>query len=147
MQSTVVRQSYTWESDLQYFQYPSETISSYYNIDCIPHAVLLHPHAYFVTTNLYFSIPSQFSYSPPNPLPSDNHQSVLCSYESISIVFVHLFCILDSTFTRSVQENTRHCYFNENSLCNIDVACQPRRVDWNVHVWTMMLHCTGQWGR
>ena len=57
----------------------------------------LHPRDYSVTTNLYFSIPSPFSPSSTCPLPSDIHQSVLCIYESVFVLFVHLYCSLDST--------------------------------------------------
>ena len=36
-------------------------------------------------------------------------------------------------YARSVQKKPSHCYFNENSLHDIDVTWQPRRVDWNAH--------------
>ena len=50
-------------------------------------------------------------------------------------------------YTRSVQKKSNHCYHNENGLCDIAVTWQPRRVDWNVHVWTMTAsHCPSQWG-
>ena len=44
-------------------------------------------------------IPSPFlSRSLPSPLPSHNCQSVLYIYESVSILFLSLFCSLDSTY-------------------------------------------------
>ena len=36
--------------------------------------------------------------------------------------------------TRSVQEKSSHCQYNENGLWDIDVTWQPRGVDWNVNV-------------
>ena len=54
----------------------------------------LHPHGYSVTTNLHFLIPSHFS---PNPLPSGNHQNVLCIYDFVSLLLVHLFCFFRFT--------------------------------------------------
>ena len=59
----------------------------------------LHSHNYSISTSPYFLIPSPFSYSlPAVPLPSDSHQSVLCICESVFLLFVHLFCCLDSTY-------------------------------------------------
>ena len=55
----------------------------------------LHPHDYFVTTNLCFLIPSTSSPIFPNRLPSGNHQSLLCIYDSVSVLLVCLFCFLD----------------------------------------------------
>ena len=54
----------------------------------------LRPCDYFVTTNLCFLISSPFH---PTPLPSDNHQFSLCVFEFVSVLFVCLFCSLDST--------------------------------------------------
>ena len=59
----------------------------------------VHPHDYFITTNLFFLIPSPFPPSSLTLLPSGNHQPVLCNSESVSILFVHLFCSLNSTYT------------------------------------------------
>ena len=44
--------------------------------------------------NLYFLVPSPFSSIHPNPFPSGNHQNVHCICESVSVLFVHLFCSL-----------------------------------------------------
>ena len=41
-------------------------------------------------------------------------------------------------YMRSAQKKSSHCYYNENSLGDIHVTWQPKRVDWNAHVWTMM---------
>ena len=41
---------------------------------------------------LWFLIPSPFSSTPPTPLPCGNHQFVFCICESLSVLFVHLFC-------------------------------------------------------
>ena len=57
---------------------------------------------YSVTNNLYFSIPSPFFSHPSNTLPSGNHQNVLCIYDSVSVLLVHLFCFLDSIVDRYV---------------------------------------------
>ena len=57
------------------------------------------PHDYFVTTtNLYILVPSPFSPIPPTTLPSGNDHNVLCIYKSVSVLFVHIPCFLDSTF-------------------------------------------------
>ena len=34
-------------------------------------------------------------------------------------------------------KKSNHCYYDENSLCNINAIWQPRRVDWNAHASTM----------
>ena len=51
-----------------YFKYPPDTFHSYcYVTDYIPHAVLyIYPLDCFVTSNLYFSIPSPFSPQTPH---------------------------------------------------------------------------------
>ena len=36
-----------------------------------------------------------------------------------------------------IWERPSHCWYNENSLHNINVSWQARGVDWNAHVWTM----------
>ena len=51
----------------------------------------LHSHEYSVTTNLYFLIPSPSSPITTIPLPSSIHRNVLCIYESISVLLVHVF--------------------------------------------------------
>ena len=58
----------------------------------------LPPHDYSVTTNVYFLIPSVFPAIPLTPVPCGNHQNILCVYDSVSVLFVCLFCLLDSTF-------------------------------------------------
>ena len=58
----------------------------------------LYPCDYFVTTNLCFLI-SSLSHSPPYFLaPSSNQQFTLCIYQSVLILFVSLFCSLDSMY-------------------------------------------------
>ena len=42
--------------------------------------------------------PFTFFTQPPTPFPPDYCQSVLCISESVSILFVGLFCFLDSTY-------------------------------------------------
>ena len=46
---------------------------------------------------LYFLIPLPLSPSLPTPLSSGNHQSALCVCESVSVLFLCLFCSLDYT--------------------------------------------------
>ena len=62
----------------------------------------LCPHDYFVTSNPHFSTPSPSSPSVPTaPCPAHRpgiSQPVLCIYKSVSILFVSLFCSLDSTY-------------------------------------------------
>ena len=58
----------------------------------------LRPCDYFVTIDLYFLIPSLFSPIASSPISSANHQNVLCVYEFVTILSVHLFCPLDSTW-------------------------------------------------
>ena len=50
------------------------------------------PHNYSVTTNFCFLIHTTFSPIPLTPLPFDNHQNVLCIYDSDFVLLVHLFC-------------------------------------------------------
>nr|KAF6318680.1 hypothetical protein mPipKuh1_008662 [Pipistrellus kuhlii] len=47
----------------------------------------LHPHDSSVSADLYLSVPSPVSASPPNPLPFVNHWSVLCIYDSTGPCF------------------------------------------------------------
>ena len=51
-----------------YFQYPPVTKHSYYSYWLYSLYCTVHPHDYFVTTNLHFLIPSPFSPSPSTPL-------------------------------------------------------------------------------
>ena len=62
----------------------------------------LHPHDYSVTTYLYFLIPSPLYPFPHSPLPSGNHQNILCIHDSISFILVCLVCFLDSIVDRFV---------------------------------------------
>lgn len=55
----------------------------------------LYPQDYSVTANLHFLIPSLFFFF--TSLHSGNHQSVLCFHGSVSILFIHLCCSLNST--------------------------------------------------
>ena len=41
-------------------------------------------------------------------------------------------------YKRSFQKKSSHCYYNENCLHDVDIAWQPRGVDWEAHAWTMM---------
>ena len=60
----------------------------------MPYAVL-----YIHMTILYYQSVLKVKGYPftSSPSPSGNHQSVFCTYESVSILFVH-FCSLDFTF-------------------------------------------------
>ena len=83
---------------LLYFKYPPGTIHSFYTIIdsslyCTFISLWLYCNYKFILLN-----PFTFSLSPPNPIPSSNHQFVFCIYESVSILFVHFFCSLDSTY-------------------------------------------------
>ena len=99
MYRIVVRQLYNLQNDP-----PISLILTWHHTQILQYYWLysqcrnLYPYDYFVTTHLYFSIPSPFSPSPPNSLPSGNHQSVLCVLKSASVLFVHLYCSLDSTY-------------------------------------------------
>ena len=65
---------------------------SYYNIiDYISYAVLYIPMSIIITGHLYFLIHFNFCTLPTNPPPSGDHQFVLCIYEFVSVLFVHLF--------------------------------------------------------
>ena len=44
--------------------------------------------------------PYTFFAHPPDSLPSGNHQNVL--YDSVSVLLVHLFCVLDSIINRYI---------------------------------------------
>ena len=64
----------------------------------ILHAVHYIPWLiYSITESLYLSCTS--SIAPNSPLPAlPKTTSLLCLYKPICILFVHLFCVLDSTF-------------------------------------------------
>ena len=49
---------------------------------------------------------------------------------------------------RSVWKKSSHCSHNESGLPNIHVTWQPRRVDWNLHMWPMIpvIGCGGHHG-
>ena len=72
------------------------------------------PVMYFTSQWLYcnyqsiFLNPSPFSLSPITPLLTGNHQSVFCIYESVSILFVHLYCCLDSMEEGGPQKSWNH---------------------------------------
>ena len=59
----------------------------------------LHPHGNFVTTNLYFLIPSPLHPFPYTPLPSGNNQNTLCVYDSVCVL-ICLVCFLGSIIDR-----------------------------------------------
>ena len=56
----------------------------------------LHPRDCSAICSLYLIIPSLFSPISPNNPPI--HQTNLCVYEFVSVLFVGLFCSLDSTY-------------------------------------------------
>ena len=96
MCSIVVKQSYT-------FQSVPPNISSTH---LAPHTVItisltvfpvlyFTPHDYFVTTNLYFSVPSPFSPSPPTPPLGQPSAYSRCLW--VCFCFVCLYGSLDST--------------------------------------------------
>ena len=62
----------------------------------------LHPRDCSVTTYLCFLIPSPFSPMAPSPLPSGNYQNILYICDSVSVLFVCLFCFLDSVVDRYI---------------------------------------------
>ena len=91
-------QSYTLHSDLP-------DISG---VHLAPHLVItllltILPMLYLASLWLFCNCrfvlnPFTFSLPPTTLLPSGNQQSILCIYESASILFVYLFCSLDSTY-------------------------------------------------
>ncbi|KAF6088482.1 hypothetical protein HJG60_008307 [Phyllostomus discolor] len=72
-----------------------------------------YSHDYSVTTNFYILIPSPFWPSLPMP-PSNNHQNVLCIYDSVSALLECLFCFLDSAVNSLVQV-TSYAFWPRNS--------------------------------
>ena len=54
--------------------------------------------ASFLFICLFLLNPSTFFHPAPKPTFPDSCQSVLCIYESVSILFVTLFCSLNSTY-------------------------------------------------
>ena len=112
--------NYSWYSILNYFQLYNIVITHLHNLcsdqcskfgshltpyivvmtllSIFPMLYTLHPMTAFVTDNVCFLISSPYFTHPPGPLSSSNHQFVLCIYESVSILFVHLYCFLDSTY-------------------------------------------------
>ena len=104
------------------------------------------------TTNL-FSVSWAFFFQ--NPHTSEIIQYMSCSFWQTSLnimpsryshsvangrtsLFSYDWIILHLIYMKSVQKKSSHCQHNKNGLGDIDVTWQPRRVDWNVHVWTMM---------
>ena len=65
-------------------------------------------------------MPSPFSLSPTTLLPSGNHHFVLCIYESVSVLFVHLFCSLDPAYKWNQKVFV--------SLCLIILSILPSRL-------------------
>ena len=63
----------------------------------ISYAVLYSPHAYSVTTRLYFLTPSPLYPFPHMLLPSGNHQNPLLIHDSVCVLLVCLVCFIDST--------------------------------------------------
>ena len=96
--SIVVRQLYNLQSD------PPD-ISSTHLAPCIVITTLLIIFSMLYFTPLYLFCnyqfvllnPFAFSPSPTTFLSSSSHQSVLCIYESVSVLFACLFCSLDFT--------------------------------------------------
>lgn len=76
----VVRQSYALQSASPIFLVPGTIRLLHYwlSFPCCA----CHPQYSFVTTYMFLSIPSAFSLGPPTTFSSDNHQSVVCTYES-----------------------------------------------------------------
>ena len=60
--------------------------------------MLFIPVTVFMSDNLCILISSLFSTIPATPLPSGNHQFVLCTFEFVSVLFILLFGFLDSTY-------------------------------------------------
>lgn len=76
-----------------YFQHQPITMHSYYNItDYIPHAIFYIPITILLPPICIFLIPSPFSSSLPTS-PPPLWQPSVCTYESLSILFVHFFLI------------------------------------------------------
>ena len=59
----------------------------------------LHPHAYSVTTYLYFLILSPLH---PFPQTASHWQPSKCIHDSVSVLLVHLLCFLDSIVYRYI---------------------------------------------
>ena len=60
----------------------------------------LHPWCliYFIAGSLYLFTPFLILHISLSLLPSGHHQIVLCIYESVSVLLVHLFWFFDSTY-------------------------------------------------
>ena len=117
----VVRQSHILQSVPPIFY--KDTIHSYQNItDCVSYTLYLC--GYFVTINLYFSIPSPFTLSPLTPHPL--WQQSVCSlflWVHLSFVCLYLFvclyynCFLDWTMWTDATEKTQHfCWKRCNNV-------------------------------
>ena len=77
---------------------------------------------------IFCLIPSPFSSSPTTLLPSDSCQSVLCIYESVSMLFVSLFCLLDSMYkwNHTVFVFLWLAYFTEHNIVQVNPCCHKR---------------------
>ena len=76
----------------------SSTHPAYHTLSLTIFPILYFTSLCFVIINLYFLICSLFPAISQTPLPPGNHQSDLCIYESVSILFIHLFHSSDSTY-------------------------------------------------
>ena len=114
---------------IQYF-YGLHTIPSYYKILTIYPVLYITCLwlIYFITGSLNLLIPFTCFTLLPHPLPSGNHQFVLCISEPVSVLFVHfgvfLFCfvVLNSTpgYLSEENENTiLKRYIHPNVCCRI----------------------------
>ena len=123
MYGTVVGQElYFTKCSPWYFWYPPGTIHSYYTVNWLYFlCCTLHPHDYFVTTNLYFSVPSPFSPSPSTSLPLAAI-SLFSLSESVSILFVCLFGGFSvplhgyNFIKHESYYNTEHVFFHSISI-------------------------------
>ena len=99
-----------------------------------------------VTMRFFCLIPSPFSLScPATTLLSDSCQSVLFIYESVPILFVSLFCSLDSTFkwNHMVLVFLWLAYFTQHNTHEVYPYCH-RRHDFLLFYGCVVLHCANE---
>ena len=62
------------------------------NCDPLAHRPALNPLSYTSQGQFVLLNPFTFFHSPLHPLPSDKYQNILCTYGSISVIFLCFFC-------------------------------------------------------
>ena len=82
-----------------------------------------------------------FHLPPPTLLPSVNHQFVLYIYESVSVLFVHLFCFIESSYKWNYAVIVFLCltYFSYPNTLQVYPCCCKSQ-DFILFLWLSNMH-------